>query len=149
MSLLKMYGWVIGSQTSFTEPFKENDTLYDQACAEWMQLDRGAWGFLAIFLAVSLICAVYYYTCYNLRPGRHYRVRHWAVWLVASILVGGIATGIYGGGMHSWHLNATENLVRRIALANALYAGGVYFLLSLIWCNCLPTYAYRFLKFKK
>ena len=35
----------------------------------------------------------------------------------------------------------------KIALGNAIYATLVYFITSFVWCNWLPTNAYRLLKF--
>lgn len=52
-------------------------------------------------------------------------------------------------GLCAPKLHGTLVLEIMLALGNALYACIAYLVMSVVWCNLLPTNAYRLLKFKK
>lgn len=149
MKLLKLYGWITGSMADFTKPFSENKALYNQARAFWNKLDNVSAFIVIIFIVLGFSLAAYYYTQYNNRPGRRYTPKHWALMLLVTVIV----TFFVTLGFEYWavepKLNGAFLLELKIAVANALYAAGVFFVTSFVWCNWFPTNAYRFLKLKK
>ena len=149
MKLLKLYSWFTGTMADFAKPFSENKALYTQARAFWNKLDNASAFIVILFVVLGVTLAAYYYTLYNDKPGRRYTPKQWAIMLLITI----IATFIFTLAVECWaiepRLNGAFWLEFKIAAINALYAAGVYFVTSLIWCNWFPTNAYRFLKLSK
>lgn len=147
MNLIKFYGWIAGSMSDFTKPFQENEQLYNQAKAFWRHLDGFMPMVFIVFVLAGIVSAYCYYKRFNDKPGRHYRPRYWVFFLLASVL----ATFAVTLGLECFVAKPTLDgafwLEVRIAFGNALYAMVVYFLTSVVWCNALPTNAYRLFKF--
>lgn len=152
MSLFNsLYGWALPKQAEFLNHYKGNDQQYNMARQLWNSLDHSAIFFLAIFIVLSIVCAAYYYGPYNKRPGRHYKVSKWLMWLAATAAVCFVVTLGVGILCAETKLPARFGLILRIACENTVYAAGVYFLFSFIRCNvrAWKTNAYRFLKIGK
>ena len=147
MKLIKLYSWIAGSMTDFLKPFKENDALYNQARAFWGKLESNSMMIVIICLFFGIALAVYYYKPYNEKPGRHYTLKHWGLFLfVTFILVFAVTLGFEYLAVAP-KINGAFGLEAKIALGNAIYASIVYLITSVVWCNALPTNAYRFFKF--
>ncbi len=147
MNLIKFYGWIAGSMSDFTKPFQENEQLYNQAKAFWRHLDGSMVIVFIGFVLAGILFAAYYYKWFNNNPGRHYRPRYWAFSLLLTVLITFIGTLGFECFVAKPTLNGAFWLEVRIAFGNALYALVVYFLTSVVWCNALPTNAYRLFKF--
>ena len=136
MKLLKLYEWIAGKMTDFLSQFQNNESLYQQARVFWNKLEGISTILLIIFLVLGILLAFFYYKPYNNKPGRHYTPAHWLFFLLVAFIAGFAVT--YG----------VEYLMEfMIALGNAIYASAVYFIVSVLWCNFLPTNAYRLFKF--
>lgn len=138
------------SKGEFLNQFAYNDNLKSQADAVWRQLDGLTPWLLLGMAALSIGFATYYYGAYNNQPGRHYKPMYWAIFGGNSIAVTlaftfiaewfVIKTNLHTG-IWSYYIYA--------ALYNAIYCALVYFITSVVWCNWVPTNAYRYFKFKR
>lgn len=147
MKLLKIYKWIAGGMPDFTRQFQENEQLYKQAQAFWNKLENSSLLIVLIFLVLGIALAAWYYKPYNNKPGRHYTPKHWAIFLIVTFVVTFLVTlGFEYFAVHS-KLQGAFMLEAKIALGNAIYAMGMYLITSLVWCNWLPTNAYRMFKF--
>ena len=147
MTPLGFYKWFAGSMSDFTKPFQENEALYNQAKAFWKHLDGSMMVVIAIFLVLGIAIAVSYYKPYNDRPGRHYRPIHWLIFLVITFVLTFAVTWSFEYIAVKPVLNGAM-LEMKVALCNAFYATALYFITSVVWCNALPTNAYRLFKFR-
>lgn len=151
MKITDLYKWGLPNRNAWAESY---GNLHDQANALWNSFDGFAVWFLVIFLALALtVCAFYYWT-YNEMPGRHYKIKHWAIWLGLAALSSAVLSFVIGALAVSPSMGTSFgrlDLLLRISLMNALYAAGVYFLLSVLVCNVRPikTNAYKFLQIGK
>lgn len=147
MKPLDLYKWIAGSMSDFTKPFQDNEALYNQAKAFWRHLDGSMLLVIAIFIILGIAIAAYYYKPYNDKPGRHYRPTYWLIFLAVTFVGTFVVT--FGAEYLAVKpvLKGAAMLEIKIALCNALYASGVYLATSWVWCNFLPTNAYRLLKF--
>ena len=147
MKPIELYEWIAGSVSDFTKPFQENEALYNQAKGFWRHLDGSIMIVIAIFLVMGIALAAYYYKPYNNSPGRHYRPLHWIIFLgIVFVATFALTMGFEYVSVKPV-LNGAAMLEMKIALGNAIYSSFVYFITSLIWCNMLPTNAYRMFKF--
>jgi len=151
MKIVDIYGWGLPKQADFLNHFKNNDTLYNQARALWSKLDACTVWFIIAFVVLALVFAIIYYGPYNNKPGRHYKVRHWFIWMIITAAVTFVVTMAIGLIMVKSPLSARIGLILRISGVNVLYSIGVYFVVALLVCNApfLKTNAYRFLKIGK
>ncbi len=147
MKAIEIYGWIAGSMSDFTKPFQENEALFNQAKAFWRHLDSTMIIVFGIFVGLGIGLAIYYYTKYNNVPGRHYKPKHWFIFLVITIIATFALTWAFEYIAVKPVLNGAAILEMKIALGNAIYATVVYFITSVVWCNALPTNAYRIFKF--
>ena len=147
MKLLKLYSWIAGSLADFTKPFKENEALYKQAKAFWDKLENSSLVIVLIFLVLGIAWAAYYYTSYNNNPGRHYTPKHWILMLLFTAVVTFLVTLGFEYLAVEPKINGAFLLEVKIAIGNALYAAFAYLLTSIVWCNTLPTNAYKMFKF--
>ena len=147
MKLLKLYGWFTGSMADFTKPFSENKALYNQAKGFWNKLENSSLVIVLIFLILGIAWAAYYYTSYNNSPGRHYTPKHWILMLFVTVVFTFLATLGFEYISVEPKINGAFLLEVKIAICNALYAALAYLLTSIVWCNTLPTNAYRIFKF--
>lgn len=147
MKPLDLYEWIAGSMSDFTKPFQENEALFNQAKAFWKHLDGSMIVVIAIFVVLGIALASTYYKPYNDKPGRHYSPTHWLIFLaITFVLTFAVTWGIEYIAVKPVLKGATM-LEMKVALGNAIYASVLYFITSVVWCNALPTNAYRLFKF--
>ena len=151
MKIVDLYGWGLPKQADFLNHFKHNDAMYNQARALWSKLDQTTVWFLVTFIVLALVFAFVYYGPYNNKPHRHYKVKHWLIWLLITAVVTFIVSLVIGMVMVQSPLAARIGIILRISGVNALYSVGLYFIVALLVCNMpfLKTNAYRFLKIGK
>ena len=147
MKLLKLYSWITGTMADFAKPFSENKALYNQAKVFWNKLENSSLGIVLIFLVLGIAWAIYYYTSYNNSPGRHYTPKHWILMLLVTVVVTFLVTLGFEYLAVEPKINSAFLLEVKIAIGNALYAALTYLLTSIVWCNTLPTNAYKMFKF--
>jgi len=151
MKIVDLYGWGLPKQADFLNHFKNNDAMYNQARSLWSKLDQTTVWFLVAFIVLALIFAFVYYGPYNNKPHRHYKVRHWLIWMLITAAATFVISLVIGLVMVQSPLGARIGLILRICGLNALYSVGLYFIFALLVCNMpfLKTNAYRFLKIGK
>lgn len=146
MKLLDLYEWVAGSMSNFTKPFQDNEALFNQAKAFWRHLDGAMIVVIAIFVVLGITLAASYYKPYNDRAGRHYRPTHWLFFLAITFVFTFVVTWGFEYIAVKPVLKGANMLEMKVALGNAIYASVIYFVTSVVWCNALPTNAYRLFK---
>lgn len=146
MKLLDLYKWIAGSMSSFTKPFQENEALFNQAKSFWRHLDGSMMVVIAIFIVLGIALAITYYKPYNDKPGRHYRPTHWLIFLAITFVLTFAVTWGFEYIAVKPVLKGAAMLEMKIAMGNAIYASVLYFVTSIVWCNALPTNAYRLFK---
>lgn len=151
MKIVDIYGWGLPKQADFLSHFKGNDTLYNQARALWSKLDACTIWFIVAFVVLALVFAFIYYGPYNNKPHRHYKVKHWLIWLLITAAASFVVTSVMGLIMVQSPLAARTGLILRISGVNVVYSVGLYFIVALLICNLpfIKTNAYRFLKIGK
>ena len=147
MKGLELYKLATGLFSDFAKPFRQNDSMFNQAKTFWSQLDSVAW-FLFVVAAVIGVClAALYYTWYNNQPGRHYKPKYWWAFLVVSLASTLVGTLLIELASAKPVLDGAFWIEMKIAFFNMLYSLLPYLLVSFVWCNTpLSTNAYRFLK---
>lgn len=149
MHALDIYKWLGVSGNKFKKQFQDNEALYKHAKEFWSNLDSNSIIIIGIFVVIGILLAIYYYRTYNNQPGRHYRPKKWLLWLGITAALSLIFSLIILPIIASPKLPGSFPIELKIAFGNALYAVFVYFVVSVVWCNCFPTNAYRMFKFKK
>lgn len=125
-----------------------NEQLRQQADNVWRQLDVLSPYVLILGFVLGVGLAAFYYTDFNEKAGRHYKMRYWAIWtLLSSVLTLVITIAIEYVGIKTNLKSGYAELYWLCAINNALYALGFYLFTSIIWCNAFPTNAYKFFKF--
>ena len=147
MKPLDLYEWIAGSMSNFTRPFQENEALFNQAKSFWRHLDGFMMVVIAIFVVLGIALAAAYYKPYNEKPGRHYRPTHWLIFLAITFVLTFAVTWGFEYIAVKPVLKGAAMLEMKVALGNAIYASVLYFITSVVWCNALPTNAYRLFKF--
>lgn len=147
MKILSLYKWIAGSMTDFINQFRNNEVLYSQARAFWNKMEGASSVFLVILLVFGISIALFYYLPYNNQPGRHYTPKHWFLFLVVTFALTFCVTWGFEYFAVRPELDGSTMLQLKIALGNAIYAAILYWVVSVIWCNGLPTNAYRIFKF--
>lgn len=148
MKLLEtFYGWIAGTKSDFTRPFRDSETMLSQANKFWGTLESSTIFILLIFFFTGIIMASIYFGPYNNKPGRHYRPRYWFMFMLVTLIVAFVATIGFECIACPPKLDGALVLELKIALGNSIYAIGTYLMASIIWCNTLPTNACRILKF--
>lgn len=149
MRLIGLYEWIAGSQHEFTRQFQNNDQLFNQAQSFWNQLNGTTWSALIVMFVIGIATAIYYYTAYNNKPGRHFTLPQWAIFIIAVFLVTFMTSLAILYFFAKPKLNGAWEIELLLSLGNSIYAVIVYTIMSIIWCNCsyLPTNAYRVFKF--
>jgi len=147
MKLLKYYKWIAGSMSDFANQFHDNTQLYSQARSFWQQLEAHSFTLPIIILVLGIGFAAFYYKPYNDLPHRHYKPRYWLLFLLITFIITFLVT--WGFEYYAVHprLKGANWLEVKIAIGNAIYTCIVYLLVSIVWCNWLPTNAYRIFKF--
>lgn len=147
MKNLDFYKWIAGSANDFAKQFYKNDTLNDKAKEFWQQLEGSGFIILALFVVLGILLAWRYYGPYNEKPGRHYKPHNWLIFMLITFVTSFATTLVFEYIVATPKLDGAFMLEVKIALGNAIYATLVYFITSFVWCNWLPTNAYRLLKF--
>lgn len=152
MKIIDIYGWGLPNQAEFLRHFQGNDAQTKFARQLWAGLDSCTVWFLITFIVIAVVMAIVYYGPYNNKPHRHYKIKHWFLWLgiaAAATFVVSMLIGVFG--VNSPMTTYKIPLVLRVSAVNLLYSVGVYFVVSFIVCNikALKTNAYRFLKIGK
>ena len=139
--------FLLPSKGKFLGSFAHNEQLMQQADHVWRQLDGLAPWLLIGSVAIGIGLCVWYYTGYNNRPGRHYKVKHWVLWMLLAftLTLAGTLLVEYLGIQTSLR-HGIGSLYWRCAINNVLYSVVLYVLISLVWCNFGRTNAYKFLK---
>lgn len=146
MGIEKIF-FLLPTKGKFLNGFAHNEQLKTQADNVWRQLDGLSPVLLIACVVIGIGLAVFYYTAYNEMPGRHYKVKHWLLWGVISFALTLIATAIIEYvGIKTNLKSGISSLYWLCAINNALYSLILYFLTSVVWCNCFRTNAYKFLK---
>lgn len=146
MKLLNFYKWIAGSMNDFTKPFRENEALYNQARSFWRHLENSSSIIITIFVVMGIAFAIWYYSAYNNKPGRHYRPKYWLKFLAYVFFATLLLTWGFEFISVKPRLDGASMVQIKIALGNAIYASGLYLLISVIWCNFFPTNACRIFK---
>lgn len=150
MKLLFFYQWLAGKMSDFTRPFQENEALYNQARSFWNKLEGISIILVISFIVLGTAWAAIYYKPFNDKPGRHYKPKWWWIFMLITFVVTLVVTFLVEYFAVSPKLSGAAMLEFKIALANSIYAVGMYILASLVWCNFgLPTNAYKLLSFKR
>lgn len=147
MKNLDLYKWIAGSANDFTKRFSYNDDLYYIARGFWSHLESNGLLIIAIFVVIGLLFAYCYYGPYNNIPGRHYKPKYWLIFILITFVASFTLTLVFEYITAAPKLDGALMLEIKIALGNAIYAPLVYFITSIVWCNWLPTNAYRLFKF--
>jgi len=147
MKGLDLYKWIAGSMNDFTKQFKEHEELIKQAKTFWRHLEGTSTVIIAIFIILGIALAISYYVPYNEGAGRRYRPTHWLLFLLITFVATLAITLGFEYFAVAPKLNGAFMVEFKIALGNAIYASGIYFLTSVAWCNFGPTNAYRLFKF--
>lgn len=150
MKLLKLYSWFAGSVSDFTNRFKDNEVLYKQAKFFVDKLESNSMIIFLICIGLGILFAALYYTTYNNKPGRHYTLAHWVGFLFFTFVITFLVTFGFEYIAVTPKINGAAWLECKIALCNALYSVGFYFVTSWVWCQFdLPTNACRIFKYSK
>ena len=148
MDLSTFYGWFGVNSASLIDANKDNN-MGDSAMIAWANLSQWAILFFAGMAVLSVSLAYYYYTEYNNQPKRHYTPNQWMIMGLGTI--GSVFVLTFVCAYCIERTNAINGLIAlelKLSLCNAIYATGIYILVSFIWCNIpeLPTNSFRFLK---
>jgi len=146
MKLLKLYSLFAGSMKDFAKPFKDNENLYNQAMSFWGKLENYSIIIVVIFIVLGLSMAIWYYKPFNNSPGRHYTLKYWLIFLISTFVFTFAVTLGFEYLAVAPKIDGAFLLETKIALGNACYATILYFFTSFVWCNWLPTNAYRLFK---
>lgn len=145
MSLLKFF-FFLPEKEKFTQGIA-NEQLIAKVDKLWGDLDELSLILLLGGIAIGVLIAIIYYTAYNEMPGRHYKVKHWGIGFFVTLLITLLfSAAIEYFGLKTSIKSGLMSLYCICALNSALYSLIAYLLVSFIWCNCLPTNAYKFLK---
>lgn len=146
MKGLGFYKWLAGSMNDFTRQFNQHEELFKQAKKFWNNLEGSSTFIIVIFIALGIALAITYYVPYNEGAGRRYRPTHWGLFMLITFIATLLVTFGFEYFAHPPKLDGALMLEFKIALCNAIYAAGLYFIMSIIWCNCGRTNAYRIFK---
>lgn len=136
--------FLLQSKGKFLNQFANNDNLKAQADQVWRHLEGLTPILLGVMVLFGIGVAAYYYKPYNELPGRHYRVSHWLIAGVISFVLTFVATLCFEYfGIKTNLRTGLTSLYWLTALNNAVYCIIVYFITSVVWCNCFPTNAYK------
>ena len=139
----------IGVSSTKLADANNSNGMRDAALNAWTHLSQYTLVFLMICVAFGIGLAVYYYTGYNNQPKRHYLPKKWlfvGLKTVGLVFILTIALAI--AFQRPDNIEGLLMMEIQIAFDNLLYAAGLYFFVSVIWCNFpqLPTNAYRYFK---
>lgn len=147
MKLLEIYSWLAGTKNDFINSFRNDDSLYNLAITFWDKLDNGSIGFIITMLVIGIALAYYYYGPFNNKPGRKYTPKWWGIMCGVAIGLTSIVTLILEYFIAKPNMQGAWSVEIKVALCNAIYAGVIYFLTSVVVCQCnIKTNAYKLFK---
>ena len=146
---MKLSCWLAGTMSDFAEKFENNEALYNQARAFWRSLEGSTMWLVIIFAVCGIAFAAYYYTIFNNKPNRHYHPKYWWMHFAATFIGSLLLTFGFVCLVAAPKLDGAMWLEGKIAFANGGYAIAIYSGISLLWCKCFPTNAYRIIKYYK
>lgn len=147
MKLLKIYSWLAGTMNDFTAPFRNDETLYNQATTFWHKLDNSSIGFVIAMFVIGIMLAYFYYGPFNNQPGRKYTPQWWGIMCGVAAGLTFFVTLILEYIAAKPIMLGAWNVEIKIALCNAIYSSVIYFLISIIVCNSnIKTNAYKLFK---
>lgn len=146
MKLIGLYTWMIGTKAEYLQQFRSTESLYQRANTFWRNVEGSVSLVFIIMLVVGILFASLYYTWWNNKPNRHYTAGAWAWFIVWTCL----ATFFLSFGIEILEVSPEGEkewlLIAKLAGCNTVYSAVIYTLTSVIWCNFLPTNAYRIFK---
>ena len=147
MKAIDIYEWSAGDKTDFIKPYQNNEPMFLRAQTFWESLQSEAIILTSIFFICGLLVAWCYYKPFNEKPGRHFKFTYWLIFLGLAFLLSFLLTLVFEFITLNTGIGGSTMLLIKIALTNGLYAMAVYWVISVIWCNFLPTNACRIFKF--
>lgn len=146
MNCLPLYSWILGSKNSFLKVLQKNDAWYDAGKKFWTQLEANSFLYVVMFITVAALLVYWYYKPFNEMPGRHYKIKYWAYFGIAALVLSFVLTfGYVYVAIPTSSIEGALLLELKLAFANALYSAFIYFIFSCVWCKIFPTNAYRFI----
>lgn len=143
MKLIGLYTWLIGTKAEYLKQFSNVESLYQRSMAFWNNIEGSTSLLFIAMLIISILFAILYYTWWNNKPGRHYTLGSWVWFAIWACL----ATFIFSFGIEFFETSPDSEkewiLIVKLSACNILYSIVFYFLISVIWCNFLPTNACR------
>ena len=141
-----MYEWIAGNMSDFIRPFQENENLYTQAKKFWRSLENYSVVSVVVFIIIAVVAAYWYYKPFNNQTGRHYHPKYWLFFWLGAFLASLLITFGLEYAFCEPKLDGAMLLEFKIAFGNAIYTAVLYLIISIVWCNALPTNAYRYFK---
>lgn len=139
-----LYEWATGDVTEFTEPYVSDNEKFMQMQDWWFDFEGTYWLFVLFFIALGFMGTVLYYSFLTNTPGkRFFTPIWWACIGLASMALTFAFTFVYEYVFLNDVIASVWWIEFKLAFVNAVYAGMVYLVLSFIWCNWMPTNAYR------
>lgn len=147
MKLLKIYSWLAGTMNDFTAPFRDDETLYNQATVFWRKLDNASISFVIAMLVIGIALAYYYYGPFNNLPGRKYTPKWWSIMCGVATIVTFFITLLLEYIAARPTMQGAWGVEFKVAFCNAIYTAVLYFLVSVVVCQSnIKTNAYKLFK---
>lgn len=143
------YHWFLPNEQAFINTFGDNEARQNAARSFVRSLSNCDSLLFWSCLGVTIITCVLYYTWYNntVKPfGYHYRKSHWATWLGIALLLTFVVAFCCMSTLKNVNLDGTASFIWGFYFGNAIYCFVCFIIVSMIWCNYLPTNAYRWFK---
>ncbi len=141
MSIEGYYNWFL---PDLTEKISENEDFLDilLSCEDFLFTSC----IVSAFVPVLLYYTLYTKCCFW---GYHYRVKHWAVWMIVFFaIMTTIAWSWPLQELDELYMDDLESIKWRLYFGNVVLFLFFSFVFSWFWCQFLPTNAYRFLKIR-
>jgi uncharacterized membrane protein len=125
--------FLLPSKGRFLSNF-DNEELKAQADLLWRQLDGTLFWLFFGALVLGILIAYVYYGPFNERPGRHYQIKWWVLFVVITLGVTLLSSVALEYTMTSTHLKSNvASLFWLCALNNAIYGIVIYLIVSVIY----------------
>lgn len=136
---------ILESKGEFLKRFSEN--LRNQAEALWRDFSGLELLFVAVAVLLGIILAWFYYKPFNEQPGRHYKRKYWAMFLLISFVACFAITLLMECTLIKTHLRSGYwSMYMLSSLNNAVYCALIFFIASCFFCNVGKTNAYPMFK---
>ena len=154
MNTFGLYDWALPyDETSFVDSYhSQNDALTERLHTWWQTFAGADMWYILIFVACAFMFALWYYTDFNNRPGRHYTPKWWGLfglWNMIATLILTFVVSYFLITNQQGYGTKTMTLQISLAFINAVYSAVAYLFFSFVWCNWLPTNAYKLLNISK